>query len=96
MCDINSMSRVGGMPWPKTGTTQYHAQLGLPDNQRVGCLLCCMAKIYDLWDGTLDKRRVRGLVPCCVQDGYRAQVPQQPIYQYLILFFVFFFLVISH
>ena len=21
--------RVGGMPWPKTGTTHYHAQLGL-------------------------------------------------------------------
>ncbi len=21
----------GGMPWPKTGATQYHAQLGLPD-----------------------------------------------------------------
>ncbi len=21
---------LGGMPWPKTGATQYHAQLGLP------------------------------------------------------------------
>ncbi len=30
------------MPWPKTGATHYHAQLGLPDkgcNQRAGCLL---------------------------------------------------------
>ena len=35
--------------------------------------------IYDLWDGYLDKSKVRGLVPCCGQDGYRAQVPQQPI-----------------
>ena len=22
------------MPWPKTGATQYHAQLGLPDEGR--------------------------------------------------------------
>ena len=33
MHDINRMSR-GGMPWPKTGATQYHAQLGLPDKDR--------------------------------------------------------------
>ncbi len=26
------MSR--GMPWPKTGSTQYHAQRGLPDKGR--------------------------------------------------------------
>ncbi len=32
MRDINSMSR--GMPWPQTGATQYHAQLGLPDKGR--------------------------------------------------------------
>ena len=30
MRDINGLS-VGGMPWPQTGATQYHAQLGLPD-----------------------------------------------------------------
>ena len=32
-------------------------------------------------DGSLDKRRVHGLVPCCGQDvdGYRAQVLQHPI-----------------
>ena len=24
------IDRVGGMPWPKTGTTHYHAKLGLP------------------------------------------------------------------
>ena len=33
MRDINSMS-MGGMPWPQTGATQYHAQLGLPDKGR--------------------------------------------------------------
>ena len=48
-------------------------------NQRVGCLLCSMARINDLWDGSLDKHKVRGLVPCCGQDCYRAQVPQHPI-----------------
>ena len=46
-------------------------------NQRVGCLLCSMARIYDLWDGTLDKRI--SLFPCCDHDAYQAQVPQQPI-----------------
>ncbi len=48
-------------------------------NQRIGCLLGSMARIYNLWDGSLNKRNVRGLVPCCGQDGYRAQVPQHPI-----------------
>ncbi len=50
--------RLGGMLWPKTGVTNHIAQLGLPDNglaiKRVGCLLCCMAMIYDLWYGSLD------------------------------------------
>ena len=36
-------------------------------------LLCSMARIYDLWDGSLDKCKVRGLVPCWDQDGYRAK-----------------------
>ncbi len=26
--------------------------------------------------------KMRGLVPCCGQDGYRAQVPQHPIDSY--------------
>ena len=29
MRDINSMSK--GMPWPQTGESQHHAELGLPD-----------------------------------------------------------------
>ncbi len=30
------------MPWPKTGATHYHAQLGLPDKRRAikGFLVC--------------------------------------------------------
>ena len=35
-----------------------------------------MARNNDLWDGSMDKHKVRGLVPCGGQDGYRAQVPQ--------------------
>ncbi len=44
-------------------------------NQRISCLLGSMARIYKLWDGSLDKRKVGGLVPYCGQDGYRAKVP---------------------
>ena len=48
------------MPWPQTGATQYLAHLRLPDKghsiERVDCLLYRMARIYDLWDWTLDKR----------------------------------------
>ena len=30
------------MPWPKTGATQYHAQLGLPDKGRaIKVLVVC-------------------------------------------------------
>ncbi len=74
------------MPWPKkTGATHYHAQLGLPDKGRAikGFVVCwSMARINDLWDGSMDKRKVRSLVPCCGQDGNRAQVPQHPIDSY--------------
>ena len=41
-----------------------------------------MEKINDLWDGSMDKRKVRSLVPCCGQDGNWAQVPQHPIDSY--------------
>ncbi len=40
---------------------------------------CIMARINNLWDGSLDKR---SLVPSCGQDCYRAQVPQHPIDSY--------------
>ncbi len=44
MRDINSMSR--GTPWLKTGATQYHAQLGLPDKSRAIKGLV----VYNIWD----------------------------------------------
>ena len=60
----------------KTVATYYHAQLGLPDKEGRAI------KVLVVWDGYLDKQKVRGLVPCCGQDGYRAQVPQLPIDSY--------------
>ncbi len=55
------------MPWSQIGATHYHAKLGLPDKGRAikGLVVC-----YDLWDGSLDKRKVCGLVPFFGQDGY--------------------------
>ncbi len=73
------------MPCPQTGATHYHAQLGHLDKGLTikGLVVCwSMARINALWDGAMDKRKVRGLVPCCVQDGYRAQVPQHPFNPY--------------
>ncbi len=48
-------------------------------NGSMSAIVCCSsAKINDIWDGSMDKRNVCSLVPCCGQDGNRAQVPQQP------------------
>ena len=69
------------MPCPQK-TTHCHAQLGLPDKGHAikGFVVCwSMARINDLWDGSMDKRKVRSLDPCYGQDGNRAQVPQYPI-----------------
>ena len=36
------ITRMTYMPWPQTGATQYHAQLGLPDKDRAikGLIVC--------------------------------------------------------
>ncbi len=41
MRNINSMT-IGGMRWPLTSATQYHAQFGLPDKGREikGLIVC--------------------------------------------------------
>ena len=61
MRDINSMSR--GIPWPQTGATHYHAQLGLPDKGRAikGLVVCKDWDLepLDLLNGlTLDINRI--------------------------------------
>ncbi len=51
MLDARLIVRVGGMPRPQTETTYFHYSNQLSYNQRVGCLLCIMAGIYDIWYG---------------------------------------------
>ena len=78
-----SIVRVGGMSCPQTGATHYHAQLELPDKGRA---IKGLVVYYVVWLGSMfygmclwTSARCVGLVPCCGQDGYRAQVPQHPI-----------------
>ncbi len=47
------------MPWFQTGTTQYHAQLGLPDKGRAIKVLV----VYNNWDLDL----LNGLAQGCYQ-----------------------------
>ncbi len=54
------------MPWFQTDATHYHAQLGLQDKGRTinGYVVCydpaSMGRIYDQWDGSVDRGKVRG------------------------------------
>ena len=70
------------MPWPQTGATHYHAQLGLPDKGSANNVLVVC---YVVWLGSMKGMGLRtwarcaGLVPYCDQVGYRAQVPQHLI-----------------
>ena len=65
---------IGRMPWPKTGTTHYHAKLGHPDK---GCAIKALVVCYVVWLGSMKSMGFRtsarclGLVPCC------SQVPQR-------------------
>ena len=52
------------MPWPQTGGTQYHAQLGLPDK---GCAIRGLV-VCNNWDlEPLDLRN--GLALVCYQSS---------------------------
>ena len=82
---IISTSR-GGMLWPQTVTTKYHAKLRFSDKDRAikGLAICNV-----IWPGSLKGMGLRissrgmGLVPCCGQDNYGAQVPQHQLcYKY--------------
>ena len=68
------------MTWPKTGTTHYHAQLGLQGKGRaikvlVVCYIVWLDPSYPIKvrRGLRACARCEGLVPCYVQDGYQAQ-----------------------
>ncbi len=73
------------MSWPLTGATHYHAQLGLPDK---GCSIKRLVVCNVVWLGSMKGVGLRtctwcvGLIPCCGQNGYRAQVAQLPIETY--------------
>ena len=57
------------MPWPQTGATHYHAQLGRPDKGRA---IKGLDVSYVVWIGSMKGIGLRtctrwaGLVPCCV------------------------------
>ena len=67
------------MPSHQTGVTHYHAQLGLPHK---GGAIKELVLSYIVWirsmKGLRTCARCVGMVPCCGQNGYLAQVPQQP------------------
>ena len=54
------------MPWPQTGATRHHAQLGIPDK---GFTIKGFVVCYELWLGSLKGMGLRtitrfvGLVP---------------------------------
>ncbi len=56
------------MPWPKTGATQYHAQLELPDKGRAikGLVVC---NILDLEPWDLLNGLTLGCFPPCPEVG---------------------------
>ncbi len=68
MRDMNSTSRGEY----QTNVTHYHAQLGPPDKDRAikGLVFC-----YVIWLRFM----IYGMDPCCGQDGFRAQLPQQTL-----------------
>ncbi len=50
-CFVRCASIIGCLPWPKTGATYYHAQLGLTDSSRTinGLVVCNMVGVQCLW-----------------------------------------------
>ena len=65
-----------------TGATHYHKQLGILDNGRTnkGLVVCYLVRLRSMKGiGLKLCARYVGVVPCCSQDGYRAQELQHPI-----------------
>ncbi len=81
LCQMCTIVREG-MPWPYTGATHYHAHVGLPDKGRtiIGLVVryvVCLGCIKGI--GLRTCARCVDLVPCCGQDGYRAQELLHPL-----------------
>ncbi len=61
---ITLIVRVGVMPWPLNRRNSLVCTIRTSRqrsyNQRVVCLLCSMARIYDLWDSSLDNGQSQG------------------------------------
>ncbi len=55
--------RVGGIPWPQTGATHYHAQLVLPDKVRA---IKRLFVFYAVWLGSM---KGMGLRICAICAG---------------------------
>ena len=65
-----------------TGATHYHKQLGILDNGRTnkGLVVCYLVRLGSMKGiGLKLCARYVGVVPCCSQDGYRAQELPHPI-----------------
>ncbi len=84
MCDIKSTSRGNAVAPNRCNSVPCTVRTSRQRScdRRVGCLLFSMPRIYDLRNGSLDRHKVRCLVPCYGQIGYRAQVLQHPIDKY--------------
>ncbi len=83
MCNINSMS-MGECLGPKQAqlcTCRTFRQVSY--NQKVGCLLCSVVRIY-VGEGVRTYARFASHIPCCGQDGYHTQVPQHHKETYLL------------
>ncbi len=77
MLDINSTRRRECLGHKQAQLITMHNWLPDRGDAIKGLVVCwSIARINDLWDGYMDKRKVRSLVPCCGQDGNR---PQHPI-----------------
>ncbi len=60
----------GSMLYPnRVIATHYYAQLRLPD-KGISWVRCSMARLYDVWNGSVDQRKVRGMVPGWIELKY--------------------------
>ncbi len=69
---------------PQPQLITIHSGLGLPDKGRAikGFVVCLLRIVVRIFKGLVVVSLAQGtwgLIPCCGQDGYLAQVPQHPL-----------------